>query len=443
VSLGWTIVDSPAGQLVVCASDLGLVSLQFLRVQPLEAALAELGARFDVRLEQDDRLFLRRARTQLSAYFDGRRRSFQLALDLRGTPFQRRVWAALLQIPFGQTETYASLSAALGQPDATRAVGRACGRNPLPIIVPCHRVVASDGALTGYLGGVETKRRLLALERGSPDHLPLFAVADRRDDASQRSVDTDAIASKLPSPVLAWLARQGGEDVQAPAWSPEAWLAEALDATGARGAGVLAAWVVDRISPDELWARALTDDLLAIGAAALLDTPPTPSDVRCLLHAALAYDSAWHEVLVHRLMAHPRPASGVLRELERHLESILDGSRRCSPRARERAVDLWTAWRHADGDDSWYAEHSEDPSAIFVRAGLFAEAIVAAEQQLAQGQGDRAVLLGRLADAFEATGQLRQARARLLELVAERRRPEDVSRLRALEDRLRPDDGPD
>jgi O-6-methylguanine DNA methyltransferase len=101
---------------------------------------------------------------QLTAYLDGSLTEFSVPLDLRGTPFQRRVWQALLTIPHGQTRSYAALAAAIGLPGAVRAVGTANGANPVPVIVPCHRVIGSDGTLTGYGGGLPLKQYLLQLE---------------------------------------------------------------------------------------------------------------------------------------------------------------------------------------------------------------------------------------------------------------------------------------
>ena len=101
---------------------------------------------------------------QLAAYFVGQRQDFDLELDLRGTAFQIRVWQALLAIPYGRLRTYGEIAVALGQPRATRAVGQAAGHNPLPILVPCHRVVGRGGSLVGFAGGITTKARLLRLE---------------------------------------------------------------------------------------------------------------------------------------------------------------------------------------------------------------------------------------------------------------------------------------
>lgn len=105
------------------------------------------------------------ANAQLQAYFCGLRRSFDLPIQLSGTPFQLSVWNALSQIPYGETRTYGQIAAAIGKPGAARAVGMACNRNPLWIVIPCHRVVGSNRALTGYAGGVEMKRALLTLEQ--------------------------------------------------------------------------------------------------------------------------------------------------------------------------------------------------------------------------------------------------------------------------------------
>jgi methylated-DNA-[protein]-cysteine S-methyltransferase len=102
---------------------------------------------------------------QLEAYFAGERRAFDLPLELAGTPFQRSVWAELRQVPYGATVTYTELAGRVGRPDVVRAVGAAVGRTPVPIVVPCHRVLGADGGLTGYRGGLHRKRALLDLER--------------------------------------------------------------------------------------------------------------------------------------------------------------------------------------------------------------------------------------------------------------------------------------
>lgn len=127
-----------------------------------DGALAEL--RFGADDSTDVSPLLLRARTEIEEYFAGRRREFDLPLAPHGTPFQQRVWQALRAIPYGSTCTYGELAAAVGNPRASRAVGMANHRNPLPILIPCHRVIGASGALTGYAGGLEWKRRLLAIE---------------------------------------------------------------------------------------------------------------------------------------------------------------------------------------------------------------------------------------------------------------------------------------
>jgi methylated-DNA-[protein]-cysteine S-methyltransferase len=149
----WDIHETPLGPLTLHAGPRGLSALSF----PGRA-----GA-----LDDDDRdpATLADATRQLDEYFAARRTTFELELDLAGTPFQRRVWAALLAIPYASTVTYTELAREVGRPDVVRAVGAAVGRTPVPIVVPCHRVIGANGALTGYGGGLERKRALLDLEQ--------------------------------------------------------------------------------------------------------------------------------------------------------------------------------------------------------------------------------------------------------------------------------------
>ena len=151
-------VQSPVGQLTLVASDGGLAAILWENDRP---------QRVPLRLEVEDNghPVLVEAERQLAEYFGGRRRQFSLRLDPSGTPFQRKVWNALLTIPFGETRSYAQIARQIGQPTAVRAVGAANGRNPLSIVAPCHRVIGSSGALTGFAGGLDIKARLLALER--------------------------------------------------------------------------------------------------------------------------------------------------------------------------------------------------------------------------------------------------------------------------------------
>jgi methylated-DNA-[protein]-cysteine S-methyltransferase len=151
----WTVYDSPLGPLTLIGGSEGLSSVRFPGPDD----------RFDEADAADrDHAALRPALDQLDQYFAGDRQRFDLDLDLRGTPFQLSVWRLLREIPYGSTTTYGRLADALGRRDRVRAVGAAVGRTPVPIIVPCHRVVGSDGSLTGYGGGLHRKRALLDLE---------------------------------------------------------------------------------------------------------------------------------------------------------------------------------------------------------------------------------------------------------------------------------------
>lgn len=133
-----------------------------LTLQTDEAAVTAI--RFGAGGAQDASPLLDAAEAQLREYFAGARRTFDLPLAPHGTAFQQRVWMALRAIPYGETRTYGELAAAIGSPNASRAVGMANHRNPIPIIIPCHRVIGANGTLTGYAGGLEIKRKLLALE---------------------------------------------------------------------------------------------------------------------------------------------------------------------------------------------------------------------------------------------------------------------------------------
>ncbi len=152
-------VPSPVGPLTLVADDGALVGL-YLHEQRHAPAL-------DTSRRADTPLFAE-AEAQLAAYFAGTLTSFDLPLSLVGTPFQRKVWAALREIPYGETASYGELAARIGHPGASRAVGLANGRNRIAIVVPCHRVIGANGKLTGYGGGLPRKEHLLALERRRP-----------------------------------------------------------------------------------------------------------------------------------------------------------------------------------------------------------------------------------------------------------------------------------
>ena len=146
---------SPIGVLLLVANDVGLVRVEF----PAKWRTAAPGC-------PDSGGPLSSTIRQLAEYFVGHRKQFDLPLAPRGTAFQLEVWRALLRIPYGETRSYADIARSIGRPTATRAVGAANGANPIPIIIPCHRVIGTSGALTGFGGGIAVKRRLLDLESG-------------------------------------------------------------------------------------------------------------------------------------------------------------------------------------------------------------------------------------------------------------------------------------
>ena len=150
-------IPSPVGLLTAVAGARGLAAILWEDDDP--ARTGHRGA-----VEAPDHPVLCETAAQLGQYFDGRRRSFTLPLDMAGTEFQQAVWAALRTIPFGETRSYAAIARQIGRPSASRAVGAAIGRNPVSIVVACHRVIGAGGSLTGFAGGLAIKRHLLALE---------------------------------------------------------------------------------------------------------------------------------------------------------------------------------------------------------------------------------------------------------------------------------------
>lgn len=158
-------MDTPIGVLTLAADEDGLQRIDF--PPPHQAAPGD-----DWR--EGSNAVLVEARRQLSEYFEGQRQRFELPLSPRGTDFQRAVWTTLADIPYGGTWSYRDLAQRLGRPTATRAVGAANGRNPLPVVLPCHRVIGADGSLTGFGGGLPTKRWLLELEGALPRGASLF-----------------------------------------------------------------------------------------------------------------------------------------------------------------------------------------------------------------------------------------------------------------------------
>jgi len=169
----FTHVDTPIGEMIAAATETHLVMFEFEYRKMYQEQLDLVRRAVNCELELGESPVFNRLRVQLAEYFRGDRREFDLPLHVPGTDFQTRVWAELRRIPFGTTTSYARVAEAIGQPSAVRAVAGANGDNRVAIIIPCHRVIGSDGQLVGYGGGLWRKRKLLELEaRGDP--LPLF-----------------------------------------------------------------------------------------------------------------------------------------------------------------------------------------------------------------------------------------------------------------------------
>jgi methylated-DNA-[protein]-cysteine S-methyltransferase len=170
-------IASPYGKLKLVASDKGLAAVLWENDDPRRVRLGALK-------RSSDNRFLNEAEKQLKAYFAGRLKKFTVPLDFKGTDFQKSVWAALLTIPFGETRSYREIARQIGRPEASRAVGAANGRNPISIITPCHRVLGSNGRLTGFAGGLEAKDHLLRHEGRDP----LLGLAARKEQNQSRWV---------------------------------------------------------------------------------------------------------------------------------------------------------------------------------------------------------------------------------------------------------------
>lgn len=161
--------DSPLGRILLVASGSALTGVHFSDEKYFPAIASEW-------IYQPDAKYIVSARTQLAEYFACKRQVFTLKVEPAGTPFQRRVWRALQEIPHGTTTNYGTLAARIGKPTASRAVGAANGRNPISIVIPCHRVIGAAGDLTGYAGGLDRKAALLRLEAEAAGEFQLTSL---------------------------------------------------------------------------------------------------------------------------------------------------------------------------------------------------------------------------------------------------------------------------
>lgn len=188
--LSYKLLASPIGVLKLVASEKGLVAIVWENDNPRRVRLGDA-------VEEALHPVLVRTEMELQEYFAGTRRAFSVPLDMRGTPFQKQVWEALLAIPFGETRTYGDLARQLGNSEASRAVGAANGRNPIAIIVPCHRVIGATGNLTGFAGGLEAKGHLLSLEGAKIRNLKV--ATDGIDESNRQLFVTLGIAHSSSS----------------------------------------------------------------------------------------------------------------------------------------------------------------------------------------------------------------------------------------------------
>ena len=190
MTYAYKLMDSPVGKLKLVANGERLTAILWENDKPNRVRLAQL-------VEAGDRPILLETERQLNEYFAGKRQMFDLALHFEGTEFQKKVWAALLTIPFGQTRTYAQIAVQIGNINAVRAVGAANGRNPISIVTPCHRVIGASGELTGFAGGLANKMLLLSLEAGQTS---LEAAAETQ---TQPPADAARVAAKRARPTPA------------------------------------------------------------------------------------------------------------------------------------------------------------------------------------------------------------------------------------------------
>lgn len=169
--IDFTRIETDLGTMVACATDKGVCLLEFSDRKGLETELKQLSKYHNANVVQGQNKYFEQLKEELDAYFEGRLKEFKVPLDISGTDFQKQVWQALVEIPYGTTSSYLRQAEVLGKPSSVRAVANANGMNKIAIIIPCHRVVGSDGSLTGYAGGLWRKRKLIDLEKDNKQKL--------------------------------------------------------------------------------------------------------------------------------------------------------------------------------------------------------------------------------------------------------------------------------
>lgn len=169
--IDFTRIETDLGTMVACATEKGVCLLEFSDRKGLETELKQLAKYHNANIVQGQNKYFKQLKEELDAYFEGRLKEFKVPLDISGTDFQKQVWQALVEIPYGTTSSYLRQAEVLGKPSSVRAVANANGMNKIAIIIPCHRVVGSDGSLTGYAGGLWRKRKLIDLEKDNKQKL--------------------------------------------------------------------------------------------------------------------------------------------------------------------------------------------------------------------------------------------------------------------------------
>lgn len=169
--IDFTRIETDLGTMVACATDKGVCLLEFSDRKGLETELKQLAKYHNANIVQGQNKYFKQLKEELDAYFEGRLKEFKVPLDISGTDFQKQVWQALVEIPYGTTSSYLRQAEVLGKPSSVRAVANTNGMNKIAIIIPCHRVVGSDGSLTGYAGGLWRKQKLIDLEKDNKQKL--------------------------------------------------------------------------------------------------------------------------------------------------------------------------------------------------------------------------------------------------------------------------------